>query len=276
MILNAARISGHNPTRAMSAKGTLKFKLKQGINITQKVSGSAVTIYDDTTIKNKTNTLFYTLKVGTDKNIYTLTSGCQFFVNVVQGKYETQKFTGDNTKNQSISVIVENNQIIDNFDFQVFVNGVNMTIRDHLYDMLEDENACFTRTGFNGGLDVYFGSGVNGIVPTLGSVIEVKYLLTDGIIGNILNSKVDDFEFVDDIYDSDGGVVTAVDLFDIYIENDITFASDGESLAYTKSVVPYVSRNFVLATPQQYIYHLKKLNFFSKVTAFNTLDMVEI
>ena len=57
MILNTARISGHNPSRAISAKGSVKFKLKQGINITQKIQGSAITIYDDTTLKNKTNTL---------------------------------------------------------------------------------------------------------------------------------------------------------------------------------------------------------------------------
>lgn len=276
MILNAARISGHNPSRAISAKGTLKFKLKQGINITQKVAGSQVVVFDDTTLKNKTNTLFYTLKVGTDKNIYPLTSGCQFFINVVQGKYESQTYTGNGEKNQSISVIIDNNQIIDNFDFQVFVDGVNMSIKDHLYDMLEDENACFTRTGFNGGLDVYFGTGVNGMIPKLGSIIEVKYLLTDGIQGNILNPKINDFDFVDNIFDSEGNVINVPELFDVFVETDITFASDGESIEYTKSVVPYVSRNFVLATPQQFMYHLKKLNMFSNVYAFNTLDMVRI
>lgn len=276
MILNIARISGHNPSRAISAKGSLKFKLKHGINLQQEVAGSSITIFDDTTLKNRTNTLFYTLKIGTDRNVYPLTPGCQFFVNIVQGKYETQKYTGNAEKNQSIAVIVDNNQVIDNFDFQVFVNGVNMSIKDHLYDMLEDENSCFTRTGFNGGLDIYFGNGVNGMIPPLGSVIEVKYLLTDGIQGNIPNPKINDFEFLDDIYDEDGNILVPGSLFDTFVENDITFASDGESLEYTKSVVPYVSRNFILATPKQFIYHLKKLNLFSKVNAFNTLDMVRI
>lgn len=276
MILTGARISGHNPSRAISAKGTLKFKLKQGINIEQKIAGSAIVIYDDTTIKNKTNNLFYTLKVGTDKNIYPLTAGCQFFINVVQGKYETQTYTGTGEPNQSISVVIDNNQVIDNFDYQVFVDGLNIEIRDHLYDMLEDENACFTRTGFVGGLDVYFGNGVNGMIPKLGAFIQTKYLLTDGVAGNILNPKINDFDFVDNIYDSEGNVINVQELFDVYVETDITFASDGESIEYTKSVVPYVSRNFVLATPQQFMYHLKKLNLFSNVYAFNTLDMVRI
>ena len=62
----------------------------------------------------------------------------------------------------------------------------------------------------------------------------------------------------------------------MFVETNIQFSSDGESVEYTKSVIPYVSRNFVLATPAQFIYHLRKLNMFSKVNAFNTLDMIKI
>ena len=54
MISNIARISGHNPSRAISAKGTLKFKFKQGVS-TDTISGGQVTIYDNTVIKNITN-----------------------------------------------------------------------------------------------------------------------------------------------------------------------------------------------------------------------------
>ena len=276
MINNIARISGHNPSRAISAKGTLKFKLKQGISIADKVSGGKVTIYDDTVLKNKTNSLFYTLKVGTDKNLYSLTPGCQFFVNIIQGKYDTQSFTGDGNPTQSIQVNVSNNTTIDNFDYQITLNGINLTIKDHLTDLLQNEYACYTRTGFNGGMDVYFGNSINGIIPPIGSLIEVKYLLTNGLQGNILNSKVNDFSFVDDLYDDDGNAIQVDQIFDVYVDTDIIFASDGEDIQYTKTIIPYVSRNFVLATPAQFIYHLKKLNMFSKVNAFNTLDMIKI
>jgi len=276
MISNIARISGHNPSRAISAKGTLQFKLKQGTDINAKVSGGQVIIYDNTILKNKSNGYYYTLKVGVDKNYYTLLPGCQFFINVVQGKYESQTFTGTGNITQSFQVSVSNNSVIDNFDFKVTLNGINLQIKDHLYDMLANEYACYTRTGFNGGLDIYFGNGIFGIVPPIGSVIKVEYLLTNGLAGNILNNQINDFTFIDDVYDGSGDSVRASDLFDIFVNTDIKFASNGESLEYTKSVIPYVSRNFVLATPQQYTYHLKKLNMFSKVNAFNNLDMVKI
>jgi len=275
-IVNWARIAGHNPTRAISAKGTLKFKLKQGINITDKVAGGTVVIYENTTLRDKTNNWFYTLKIGNDKSTYSLTPGCQFFVAVVQGKYETQGYTGDGSANQSIQVTVNNNSTIDNFDYKITLNGINMTIKDHLYDMFQNEYACYTRTGFNGGMDVYFGNGTNGIIPTVGSDITITYLLTDGVKGNILNPKVNDFIFVDDIFDNDGNPIQVSQIFDLFVDTDIMFGSDGESIEYTKTVVPHVSRNFVLATPDQFIYHLKKLNMFSKVNAFNTLDMVKI
>ena len=276
MIRNIARISGHNPSRAIASRGTLKFKLKQGINIDATISGQQVTIYDDTLLKNRSNGLYYSLKTGTSKNVYPLVPGCQFFVNIVQGRYETQNFTGDGTISQSFQVNVSNNSTIDNFDFQVYLNGINLQIRDHIYDMLDNEYACCAKTGFNGGLDIYFGNGTNGCIPSIGSVITVKYLLNNGLQGNILNNKVNDFTFVGDMYDDSGNIISATQFFDIFVETDIKFASDGESIEYTKSVIPYVSRNFVLATPAQFIYHLKKLNMFSKVNAFNTLDMIKI
>lgn len=275
-IRNIARISGHNPSRAISAKGTIKFKLKQGVNFNQLISGGQVVIYEDTLLKNRSNGLYYTLKLGSYKNFYTLLPNSQFFVNLVQGKYETQTFTGDGTISQSYQVTVSNNTIIDNFDFQVYLNGVNLQIKDHLYDMLQDEYACYTRTGFNGGLDIYFGNGTYGCIPAIGSTIEVRYLITNGLIGNILNNKVNDFVFIDNIYDSNGNTLQAEQLFDVFIDTDVQFASNGESIEYTRSVIPYVSRNFVLATPAQFIYHIRKLNMFSKVNAFNTLDMIKI
>jgi hypothetical protein len=273
VVLTTARISGHNPSRAISATGTIKLRLKIGIDIQDEIKGSKIVIMNNTLMKNKSNSLYYVINTGDSiKNVYDVNAYTDLYFNVKQGKYETQTYTGDATKNQSIAVIVDRDQVIDNFSFSVYYNGNGLKIVDSLYDMLPNEYACYTKTGFDGGLDIYFGTGDHGFVPAIGSVITVTYLVTDGADGNILTNLVNDFTFEDDVYDANGNVLGMDELFDIYIHNDINFGADGESIEYTKSIIPNVSRNFVLATPEQFIYHLKRLNMFSKVNAYNLLD----
>jgi len=217
--------------------------------------------------------LIYVISTGDSiKGLYNVSSDTELFFSIKQGKYEEQSYTGDGEKNKSISVVIGRNQFVDNFDFNVYYNGQVLKNVDSLYDMLPEEHACYARTGFNGGLDIYFGTGNFGFVPEIGSQIKVSYLLTDGEDGNILNNVVNDFKFEDSVYDSEGNSLNMKDLFDIYIYNDVNFGVEGESVEYMKSVIPNVSRNFVLASPEQFVYHLKRLNMFSKVNAFNLLD----
>lgn len=272
VLANLARISGHNPTRAISATGTIKMRLKVGINISDEIAGSKIKIYDRTQLKNKSNNLYYNIVLGSEYSIYEILPDTSILLNIIQGRYESQKYTGTGLQMQSYAVIINSTQNIENFNFAVFYNGVLLSKRDHLYDMLPNELACFTRTGFSGGLDVYFGNSDYGFVPDVGSIIEVRYLLSDGRNGNILNNKVNDFTYVGDLVDNDGNILNVENLFDTTIENDITFGSDKENKVLTKSIIPYVSRNFVLATPPQFIFQLKKQNKFSLINAYNTLD----
>jgi len=273
LIINQSRISGHNPSRGISAIGTLQLKLKSGVRLSNSVSGGKVILKHDTLLKNKTNQLYYTISTGKFiKNIFDINQHSNLYFSIKQGKYEEQTYTGNGEKNMSIPVVIKRNQVIDNFDYTVYYNGTPLKVVDNLYDMLPNEMACYTKTGFDGGLDIYFGTGSYGFIPEIGSLISVKYLLTDGSKGNILNNLSNDFIFVDDVYDSDGNSINMESLFDIFISDDINFGVDSESVNYMKSIIPNVSRNFVLASPDQFIYHLKRLNLFSKVNAFNMLD----
>lgn len=273
VIQQIARISGHNVSRAISASGTLKFKLKPGIDIAKEIKDSVIRIDDKLLLKNKTNSLFYTVKLNVEKNVYPINlSNTQFYLPIVQGKYETQRFTGNGAINQSYSVNIPNNSQIDNFNYTIKYNGVLVSIKDHMYDMLPNEISCYTRSGFNGGLDMYFGNSNYGFIPAQGSIIEVSYLLSNGSEGEIFNNLVNDWKIIGDITDGQGNTVKTENLFDISIYTDINFASDGESIEYTKAIIPYVSRNFVLGTPNQFIFHLKRLNIFSKVNAYNKLE----
>lgn len=271
-IRNLARIGGHNPTRAITATGSIQLKIKSGIDIFNDISGGKIKINDKTKLKNKSNGLIYTIRFGTDSQIFELSQNQDIYLNLVQGSYETYTFTGDGEINQSFSVNVSVGATIDNFDVNVTYNNQPVTIRDAMYDMLRNEQACFIRTGMNGGVDVYFGNGDFGFIPNPGVIISVTYLLTDGTAGIILTPQVNDWQWIDDVTDMNGQSVNMENTFDVYVDKQIGFASDGETTAFTKGVMPYLSRNFVLSTPSQYIYTLKSLSLFSKVNVYNTLD----
>lgn len=271
-IRNLARIGGHNPTRAITSTGSLRLKLKSGIDIYNDIAGGKIKINDKTKLKNKSNGLIYTIRFGNDSQIFELSQNQDIYLNLVQGSYETYTFTGDGELNQSFSVNVSVGATIDNFDVEVLYNNQPVTIRDAMYDMLRNEQACYIRTGMNGGVDVYFGNGDFGFIPNPGVLISVTYLLTDGTAGIILTPQTNDWQWIDDVTDMNLQSVNMENTFDVYVDKQIGFASDGETTDFTKAVMPYLSRNFVLATPSQYIYTLKRLSLFSKVNVYNTLD----
>lgn len=271
-IRNLVRIGGHNPTRAISATGTIKLQLKPSVNIDEDISSGKIRVSNKTKLKNKTNGLIYTIQIGKDEEIYEVSQTNNIYFNIIQGTYETQKYTGNGEINQSFSVNIPLSAMIDNFEVEVKYNNQSVALKDGIFDMLANEIACFTRTGMNGGLDVTFGNGDFGFIPSASVLISVTYLLTDGTDGIITSPQLNDFQFIDDIKDMNFNTLNMEDLFDIVVDKPIGFASDGETSEFSKAIMPYISRNFVLATPSQYIYNLKRLSLFSKINVYNKLD----
>jgi len=271
-VRNLARIAGLNPTRAISATGTIILKLKPNINIAQQIGGGSIVITDKTKIKNNTNGLTYTIKLGTPTQVFTVSQSADIYLNIIEGTYETQSYTGIGEMNQTLSVNVPVSNTIDNFEVTVSYNNQVLTNRDNVYDMSYGELACIQRTGMNGGVDIIFGNSSFGFIPLLGTTIAVTYLLTSGTKGIILTPQINDFQFTDTVVDMNGQDITVTNLFDITVQDTVNFASDGESIAFTKSVMPFMSRNFVLATPDQYIFALKRLSMFSQINVYTSLS----
>jgi hypothetical protein len=136
--------------------------------------------------------------------------------------------------------------------------------------MLKDQNAWYGRTGIDSGLDIYFGTNDFGTVPQIGDEIEVTYVVSDGSLGNIPAKIPDDFSFVGDVYDGFGSTVEVAQNFIIFVENEVGLGADAETPTFTKAILPYVSRNFVLARPEQFIFMLKRLNTYSQIDAYTT------
>jgi hypothetical protein len=270
MIDFAARVGGYNRGRGVSATGTITLQLKPGVSIMDEIAGGEITIFNYTKLNSKSNNLSYIIDLSTDKVTFYLEPNKKYFLPIIQGKMERQVFTGTGDKLQSFSVGLPNSQQVENFRVSVKVNGEIWSTKMHLYDILPDEKACIIRTGFTGGIDIYFGTGFHGMIPPISSEIEVTYIITDGSLGNIPHKLENDWSFVDDIIDGFGGSIDVEQNFNIFIHNEIGMGTDGESLEFTKAILPYASRNFVLVRPEQYIFLLKRLNIFSQIDAFTT------
>lgn len=276
MIHFAARLAGYNPSRPISATGTIALQLRPGVDIAGEIGGSIMTMLNNTKIINKTNNLSYFIDLGGNDNVgYIITPNKKYYLPIVQGVLETQVFTGTNGIDQIVSISIPSSQKVENFRVSVYVNGVYCAMKDLMYDMLENEYACIVRSGITGGIDIQFGTSSYGIIPPLGSEILVKYVLSNGSLGNIPHRLPDDFHFVDEAYDGNGMVLDVDELFNVYIEDEIGMGGDGESVEFTRSAIPYTSRNFVLSKPEHYIFHLKRLNIYSQIDAFTRVTDIQ-
>ena len=277
IIRNAAIFAGHIPTRSISATGTLKISIKTSTDVNTDIPGGRFSLSNRQTLKNKTNGLFYSLNLGSDRITYKINNNSEFYVNIIQGEWQRRFFTGTGNENQTYQVTIRGtSREIENFNYEVLVNGEFWSVKKHIYDLLPDEKACVVRTGFNRGIDIIFGNSGFGAIPTVGSIIEVNYLVSDGSVGSIFRRTINNWTFVDPSLDGFGNSIDLADLFDVSIWTDINFGADAESTSFTKNILPIVSNNFVLGLPQQFAYQLKKLGIFSHVNAYESQGVIYI
>lgn len=276
IITNAAIMAGHIPSRAISASGTLKFSIKPGVDLEKEIPGSMITIRNKTRMKNLGNGLDYSISLGNEIVTHKLTPSYVFYANVQQGYWSVSTRTGAGTPMQTFSLYEVGGNDVDNFAVEVLVNGDLWTIKRHLYDMIPDEMAVVVRTGINFGIDVIFGNGSFGMMPPLGSLIEIKYLVTRGAAGNIYRRTKNDWEMVNIVTDGNGEGIDFKKTFNVEFYTDINFGADGETFAFTKQMLPYVTNNAVLALPQHFVYEIKKLGVFSHVNAYEKTGTIFI
>lgn len=276
VIRNAAIFAGHIPGRAISATGVLKLTPKTDVEIAEKIANSTIVFRNKLSMKNKTNSLFYSLNLGKSARTEKVVRGNPIFLNIIQGKWDSKTFTSDGSIMQTYNISESGGKEVENFHVDVVVNGTFWTIKKHVYDLLPDEQACVVRTGFNGGIDVIFGNGGFGAIPEISSRIFISYIKTDGANGNIYRRTRNDWKFLDDVFDGNGDTLDITKVFDIDIYTDINFGADKEDLMFTKNILPIASNNFVLGLPQQYAYEIKKLGVFSHVNAYEKTGTIFI
>ena len=195
---------------------------------------------------------------------------------VIQGTIKYQQATGSGESMQSYNFANKSGDIIDNFFMNVYVNNKRWTVVDSILDMGYNQPCCIIKQSINGGVDVFFGTGINGAVPQQGSTILFEYLSSAGSFGNIFDSAEETYwEFEDSGYTASGDYVNLNDIYNLSPASDMLFGAERETIEMTRKLAPNVSRSFVLANATNYKYFLTKLNMFSIIDAFSGFNMVD-
>ena len=266
-----AKIGQYNPSRSSAAFGAIKLVVQGGVNINEEIPGTSIIFNNYLNLRNLKNNLNYVLDLGQDDLTFSLYNNSSIILNIMQGEWKTNlKFTGTGEINQSFVVPAPKTGDIDNYKFKVFVNSELWQNKKHKFDLLPNEKGYVAYTSFSGGIDIIFGTGNEGMIPGVGDIIEVHYLETEGTLGNLNDTQLNDFQFIDDPTNDLGDDISVDEVFDIDIQEEISFGSNGDTNETLGRILPYASSNFLLAGPEQYKFFLERLNIFSTIDVYTT------
>ena len=264
-IYGLSRLTGHDPTRGISARGIIGLRLNTSAS--SLVNGDYVQIMNGSSFEIGNNGLTYFLRFNSDFIRLEKTNSAFINVEVIQGEKEDQSFTGTGLALQSYNLTTK--EPTDQFLVEVFVDGKRWKLEESIYDMNNGEECAMVKTSVNGGLSVFFGNNQFGQPPALGSRIRVTYVKTRGSAGNIGGKQLD-IKFSEPGTDSSGEQVDLNEVLALNITRNPMFGSNSEDPAFTRLIAPYASNSFVLANPNNYIYYLSKYDFWSFIDAYNT------
>lgn len=267
-IYSIASLSGHNPSRAVSAIGELQLSTN-GDSVD--APSDFVIIANQTKLRCLNNGLTYILDLPQDEVKFSFNgndNGLKLAIR--QGIIETQTVTAHGVATDSFSIGSPQNYYIDNFYVNVYVNGEKWKKYESILDMPRGENAYLVKTGITSGIDLYFGNNNYGKIPQKGSDIIVEYLVTEGANGNIRtndSAKVQ-FEFVDTGFSLLGEEINLNDYLVITTTHSPFFGSNPEDSSLTRLIAPRTSKSFALVNEDHYEILLRKLKLFSVITVY--------
>ena len=264
-IYGLSRLTGHDPTRGISARGIIGLRLNTSASTL--LNGDYVQIMNGSSFQLGQNGLQYFLRFNSDFIRLDKTTKAFVNVEVIQGEKEDQKFTGSGNPLQSYNLSTK--EPTDQYLVNVYVDGQLWKLEESIYDMNRGDKAAMVKSSVNGGLSVFFGNNQFGFPPPLGSRIRVTYVKTRGSAGNIGGKQLD-IKFIDPGTDSAGEQVDLNEILAMNITRNPMFGSDSEDPQFTRLIAPYASNSFVLANPNNYIYYLSKYDFWSFIDAYNT------
>ena len=276
-IRGLATLTGHTPSTGVASRGSLYMSY----NMDTKHAGETIIIKNFTKIKNTSNGLTYLAVLpNSDLRLTVGAYDSKIEIPIIQGELQYQQSTGTGEPLQSFNFANRNGSIVDAFYTNVYVNNVRWPKIDSILDMGYNQQCCMIKPSLNGGIDVFFGTGINGAIPMEGASIICEYLTCSGSDGNIYENSEDNYwQFDGTGYNTDGDYVDLNGIYTLSSASEILFGTERETLEMTRKLAPNASRSFVLANSTNYKYFLSRLNIFSIIdtfSGFNTADDTKV
>jgi hypothetical protein len=178
---------------------------------------------------------------------------------IVQGSFKTNLYISQGVPLETINV-----NTLGLFDIEyveVRVDGELYSPVSTLYDMTENSKEYVLSTGYDNELDIIFGNGIHGKQLVEGQSVSIKYIIHNGISGNININDKSTLEFKDSLYDSFGNTISNIDFLSLSLATSITGGMESDTVSNIKNMIGYNSRSLVLASDKNYTLFLKRFSF---------------
>ena len=216
-VLNLVKLINYSPRRKTSSTGTLTFSIAAA-------STTQVNIPIGTVCKRGDGVEYVVGKKAIDGSLigsgYILVGDTSVDIEAIQGKIITREVTANGALNQTY--LIKDTET-ENDVFMVYVDSVLWTKKTTLISSEPEEADYKLIQQMDNSLMLIFGDNYQGKAPSLGAVILIKYIRTDGASGNVL--LADNITTLEStILDADDTAVT------VTVTNDETTDDDGDPL----------------------------------------------
>lgn len=272
-IYSLAKISGYEPYYGSAATGIIQCNVI--LNAMNNNTAPKIYIKNGSTIIDNNTGNIYSVQLPTE--YMPIDSSKPLFMpqfKVVQGIWKTVTYVSKGDQLETINITTQG--LYDISYIEVKVDGVQYSSAACLYDM-ENNGLQFVATaGYDNELDIMFGNGVHGKQLSEGQTINIKYLIHDGISGNLSKNSNYDLVFRDPIYDDDGNKVNDYSFLNLSLYTDITGGNDSDTIDNVRKMVGYNSRSLVLASENNFKLFLNRFSFVGQSNIWadeNSLDI---
>lgn len=256
-IYSLAKISGYEPYYGSAASGILNASLISNTNLSSQIK--KIYIDNHTYIQDTKTNMNYILFLHSDRYVLDINNPLlNYELHVVQGYFNTATATSKGNELETIHITT--NGMYDKNYIKVYVNNIEWTSVSNLYDMNQDGQEYVINAGFDNELDILFGNGIYGKIPSAGSNIKVEYITHDGENGNVSNMT---HEFVFTEYGSDinGDDINLNNYIKLELVNYISGGTNSDTIEDVRRMIGYNSRSNVLASIENYTLFLKHFSF---------------